>query len=159
MNQDRLTIVNCGSFHTPQVAAEAYACPAAGKNGAFENNQYLGLCWHRAVRHVGQVRGVVDINPQTGLATVVWNNEQTNGLTDAALVQHARERLLLMFPNEESVQRVFVLGGLFETNFVKPTSRGMQYRKTYRSVAPLQPTSAQDLAMLLDGREWSDLPR
>ncbi|AIZ62805.1 hypothetical protein PK28_02305 [Hymenobacter sp. DG25B] len=153
---DQLTIVNCGDFYEAQAGANAYACPAEGRNGSFRNNQYMGLYNKMAVRQIGQLRGIVDIDLVSGVATVYRNNERQQGLTDDQLVDQARQRLDVMFPEEKNVQRVFVLSELFPTEFLKPTPGGMFPRKTYLPVACVMADSAEDLARKLDGKNWDD---
>lgn len=152
---DRLTVVNCGSFHSQQVKAGAYACPAEGGAGSFKNHEYLALCWNKAARLVGRLHGVVDVNLQANSADVWWNNERTNGLSDEDLKEQARERLKIMFPDAKTTQRVFVLGELFPTQFHKHTAGGMYQRKLYFNVECLQPNSAEDLAQKLNGKQWN----
>ena len=155
LNLDRLTVVNCGQNYEREAAAGAYACPADGPQGSFQNNQYMGLCWQRAVRLVGPLHGVVDIDPISGLATLLWNNEKANGLSDDALIVQARELLPLMFPQKKTVQRVFVLGDMQETRFHKDTPGGMFPRKKYLNVQCLKATTAADLAQKLNDKDWT----
>ena len=149
-------MVNCGDNFEKQVEAGAYACPIEGAASVFENNEYFGMYWNLAVRRVARLRGVIDLNPQTGLANLVWNNERASGLTAADLIDQAREKLPIMFPAKQDVQRVFLLTELQETNFQKPTPRGIQYRKKYFDVRCLRPTSAADLARKLNGKTWDN---
>jgi|GEM_PF-4227152 len=153
-NPDALTIVDCGEFHTAQVKARAYACSARSPYGSLLNNQYLGLGWQGAVWHIGQLQGVVDIDLNTDYATVVYNNEQAQGLTDENLIDEARQRLRFLVQQVLSVQRVFVLQTLFPTDFRPPTLGGPFPRLHCLSVQCVQAKSAQELAQKLAGKTW-----
>lgn len=153
---DALTIVDCGEFHAAQVKARAYACSAKSLPGVLPHTRYLGLGWQGAVRHIGQVQGVVDIDLNTEYATVVGNHEQAQGLTDEQLIQEARQRLRLLVQQVLSVQRVFVLKALFPTDFRQPTLGEPFPRPHYLPVQCLQAQSAQELSRKLAGKTWDN---
>jgi hypothetical protein len=153
---DMLTIVDCGGFYAAQVRASAYACPANNSAGGFPNNQYLGLGWHGAVRCIGQLQGMVDIDLNTDYATVVCNNETARGLTDEQLVQAARHRLRLLVHQVLNVQRIFVLQALFPTEFGPPTPGELLPPRRCLPVRCVQAHSAEDLARKLTGKTWDN---
>ena len=77
----------------------------------------------------------------------------------ADLVQRARDLKAAVRPNADYPVRVFVLGPLAETRFVKDTSGGMMGSKQYFDVGRLGAEDASDLARKLDGMGWSDVLR
>ena len=151
-NPDVLTIVECGESRAFSVNARAYACSARSPSGSLPNNQYLGLGWQGAIRHIGQVQGVVDIDLNTDDATVVYNNEPAPGLTDEQLIEEARQRLRLLVQHVLSVQRVFVLQALFPTEFRPPAFGGPFPRPHCLPVQCVHAQSAQELAQKLAGK-------
>jgi len=153
---DVLTIVECGEFYAEQVKARAYACSASSPYASLPNNQYLGLGWQGAVRHLGQLQGVVDIDLNTDDATVVYNNEQAHGLTDEKLIEEARQRLRLLVHRVLSVERVFVLQTLFPTDFRPPTLDEPFPHPHCLPVQCVQAQSAQELAHKLAGKTWDN---
>lgn len=152
-----LDAVNCGEFHSQQEKFGVYVCPAMSGSYSHQRCEYLGLYWHKAVRQVASILGVVDVDPtDSGEATVLWNNDAT-AYPNTELIALARERFATSWPGADWEGRVFVLGPLYATNFQKDSSGGMRSTKQYFDVRTLKPTSAEDLAVKLQDVIWGTL--
>ena len=150
-----LDVCNCGAFHSQLVSEGVYICPAAG--GAYKHDrcQYLGMYWHKSVRQVAEILGVVDVaEGEDGEAKLLWNNSSKS---NQDLMDMARAKRVALYPDEDWDTRVFVLGPLIETDFVKDSTGGMLGSKRYFSVEDLSPSSVEELAEKLKNKKWSDL--
>lgn len=153
----QLDVVNCGEFHSQQEKFGVYVCPASGGAYSHRRCEYLGMYWDKAVRQVADILGVVDVDPgEDGTAEVLWNNDLA-AHSDAALITLARQRFADSWPQADWEGRVFVLGPLQATHFLKDSSGGMMGAKQYFDVRDLKATSAEDLAAKLRDIAWSDL--
>lgn len=154
----QLDVVNCGEFHSLQVEAGVYVCPAQGGAYSHRRCEYLGMYWDKAVNKVASILGVVDVDPaEGGTAEILWNNDRAGGLTDAALITQAQQRFYHAWPDRDWVGRVFVLGTLFDTRFEKDSSGGMLGSKQYFWVGgDIQAQNAEELARALRNHTWSD---
>jgi hypothetical protein len=154
----QLDVVNCGEFHTLQVEAGVYVCPAQGGAYSHRRCEYLGMYWDKAVNKVATILGVVDVDPvEGGNASILWNNDRAGGLTNEALIQQAQERFYHCWPDRDWVGRVFVLGPLFDTHFEKDSPGGMQGSKQYFWVGgDVHAQNAEELAQVLSTYKWSD---
>ncbi|MFD1874338.1 hypothetical protein [Hymenobacter bucti] len=153
----QLDVVNCGEFHSLQVEAGVYVCPAQGGPYSHRRCEYIGMYWDKAVHKVASILGVVDVDPaEGGTAEILWNNDRLSGLKDEALIQQAQERFYHAWPDRDWVGRVFVLGPLFDTYFEKDSPGGMQGSKQYFWVGgDIQAQNAEELAVALNGLKWS----
>lgn len=163
---NQLDVVNCGEFHSAQLTNEVYACPATGGAYSHKRCEYLGLYWGKAVRAVGRIKGVVDVDPllAAGSEVVLWNNEEPATYSAEQLKAEARQRLEDCFPKAKRAEnrrphRVFVLGDVTETNFEKTSKGGMFTSKIYFDARELQIESAIDLATKLRTKTWADWQR
>lgn len=152
-----LDVVNCGEFHSQQEKFGVYVCPAMSGSYSHQRCEYLGMYWHKAVRQIASILGVVDVDPADGgEATVLWNNDAA-AHPDTTLIALARERFATSWPGADWEGRVFVLGPLYVTDFQKDSSGGMRSTKQYFDVRDFKPASAEDLADKLRDVVWSDL--
>lgn len=153
----QLDVVNCGEFHSQQEKFGVYVCPASGGAYSHRRCEYLGMYWDKAVWQVADILGVVDVDPsEGGTAEVLWNNDPT-GYTNDTLIDLARQRFEASWPGADWEGRVFVLGPLQATHFLKDSPGGMMGAKQYFDISSLKPASAKDLATKLRGIGWSDL--
>ena len=106
----------------------------------------------KVVDSVAQIDAVIDIDPD-GEETVNWVND--DGDSESRLAR-ARAVVKELRPNSGPT-RVFLLGQLYETNFTKDTSGGMQTSKQYFDISSQNADDAQHLADLLRNKTWSDL--
>jgi hypothetical protein len=107
--------------------------------------------WKR-VECVAQIRGVVDLESPE-VETIKWKNDTT---PDAELIALARERHQQVRTGQFP-RRVFVLGDLYPTNFIKDTRGGMMGSKQYFDVSRFGATDAASLAEALRDKTWSSL--
>lgn len=144
-----LDVVNCAGSFKYVLSDGFYDCPTRGGNYNHGRCQYLGVYHKRAVQYVALIRGVVDIE-DTETATVKWINDDT---TESEIKREAIRRYEAVLPGAYP-KRVFVLGDLYKTNFIKPTRGGMMGSKQYFEVSSYGATNAEELARALDGDEW-----
>jgi hypothetical protein len=123
------------------------------------------MYWDKAVKQVGRIRGVVDIDPTGKDEPKIWfNNEDPSVLNDADLIDAAKKRLEACFPvNDKEFHktrhRVFVLDELTETDFRKTSPGGMFTSKMYFDVDRYQPSSTAHLAATLQTKTWAEYGR
>ena len=148
-----LDVCNCAGLPDDLLEHEVYMCPAKG--GAYSHNRcrYFGMYRNKRVGRVAEIEAVVDVQPD-GAAELLWANVEA---TERDLLRRARDRKAAVRPNVDHALRIFLLGPLHETNFVKDTPRGMQGSKQYFDVGGLDPEGPLDLAQKLRGLAWSDL--
>ena len=153
-----LDVVNCGAFYENLLRTQIYVCPTTGGAYSHSRCEYMGMYWWKSVRRVATILGVVDVDPaEGGEAHLLWNNTGAGELSDEDLITLAKEKYIIAYPDRDWVGRVFVLGPLVETDFIKDSRGGMLGSKQYFNVKPLSPISAQDLGNKLSGLAWSTL--
>lgn len=149
--RNALDVVNAAQSYDRVLQSGAYVCPAAG--GQFEHRRcrYLGLYRWKTVGHLAEVEAVVDLLPKG--AKVRWNN------VDAApndLVERAR-RVASEHWAYVTPPRVFLLGPLSGTRFLKDSRGGLYNSKRYFYLDDGITESAETLADALRDRYWSDV--
>ena len=152
----QLDVCNCGQAFHEQAEHGVYLCPAAGGAYTHQRSRYFGAYRDKAVRLVGEIEAVVDLEPGEAGASVYYTNV---GAPEAELVARAREKRAATRPDAGYAHRVFLLGDLYPTDFQKRTPGGMMGSKQYFDVGGLDVDGAQDLARALDGLAWADLQR
>ena len=91
--------------------------------------------------------------PQGAGASLKWKNGPGKREDYVSLAQRkVQERRSNSGPT-----RVFLLGQLFPTSFVKDSRGGMFHSKQYFDVSKLRAANAEALAEKLDGLAWSAL--
>jgi hypothetical protein len=75
---------------------------------------------------------------------------------DKTLKAEARASVIKFRPNEYP-WCVFLLGDLFQTEFVKDSKGGMWVSKQYFDISSLKIRTAEELANALRGKNWSDI--
>ena len=150
--RDTLDVINCAGSYEEVVQGCTYLCPAEG--GAYNHRRcrFFGMYKEKTVQYTAEIEAVVDIEDQ-GVGTLKWKNvtRADKELIAAAVNIHRQWR------PKSCPTRVFVLGQLFPTSFVKDTRGGMLGSKKYFDISALHVTGADDLAKKLDGRNWSDI--
>lgn len=151
--QGRLDACNCAQFAARQVNNNVYICPAESGPYSHKRAEFLGLYWNKYVRHIGSVRGVVDLY-KDGTEKVLWINDGSSKSEIIALARQRFEATYLTDTNWDA--RVFVLTPLVATAFHKDTPTGMR-GKVYFGVKSLMPASVEELADSLRHADWRKL--
>jgi hypothetical protein len=112
---------------------------------------YFGTYRNKCVEQIAQIEAVVDLESEDE-ATIVWRNDSR---TEQELVEIAIERRQKIGDSWYPV-RIFVLGDMYSTNFVKASSGGMFVSKQYFDIAKLKVSSAEDLAAKLREKTWEN---
>jgi hypothetical protein len=146
-----LDVVNCASWPEEVLNKKAYICPASGGAYSHSRCKYFGMYKDKTVSKIALIEAVVDIEDPEKLS-IKWKNINED---DKKIKETAFHKARELRPDEYPV-RVFLLKELFDTNFSKDTTGGMQNSKTYFDIAKLNPSSAQDLAEKLNGKTWSN---
>ena len=147
----RLDVVSCtGSFNSV-TEHKIYTCPTKG--GAYNHRRslYFGTYQKKCVKKISEIQAVVDLESESE-AKLVWNNSSQ---PKDDLIKTARKRRQLISENWYPV-KVFVLGEMYDTNFVKESSGGMFGSKQYFDIEKLKSKNAEDLANQLKGKKWED---
>ena len=148
----QLDVVNCTGSYEQVMEHGVYLCPAIGGSYSHRRCRYFGVYKGKVVSALAQIEAVIDIDPD-GEETVNWVDD---GIDGVSRLQRAHNAVNELRPNSGPT-RVFLLSKLYETNFIKDTSGGMQTSKQYFDVSSLNASDAKDLAERLDGKCWSDL--
>ena len=152
----QLDVCNCGQAFREQAEHGVYLCPATGGAYSHQRSRFFGAYKDKAVRLVGEIEAVVDLEVGEAGASVYYRNTDAPELE---LMARAREKREATRPDAEYSMRVFLLGPLHETAFAKRTPGGMMGSKQYFDVGGLDADDAADLAQKLDGLSWTDLQR
>lgn len=147
-----LDVVNCAGLPGDVLEGGVYMCPAIGGPYNHRRCMYFGMYRNKRVERVARIEGVVDLRAPDD-AALKWSNDVPD---TASLVERARQVHSQRRPGEFPV-RVFLLGSLVETDFVKDTTGGMQSSKQYFDIAGLNVKGPEDLAVALSARTWSQL--
>jgi hypothetical protein len=144
-----LDVVNCAGIPDDILVRRVYMCPATG--GAYNHKRckYFGMYQGKTVRKVAIIEAVVDLQADDN-AIVKWKNIQR---ADAELKAMAHEKLNECRPGQYP-KRVFLLGTLYDTDFRKTSSGGMQTSKRYFDVSSCEASNAEELALSLKGKIW-----
>jgi uncharacterized membrane protein len=147
--KDLLDVVNCVRIPEDIERHGVYICPAAG--GAYNHARckYFGMYGNKRVSKVALIRGVVEVYSEDA-AKMQWSNaDETQKSLEAEAIEKIRAA------RGEYPSRVFLLGDLCETNFVKDSRGGMMGSKQYFDIGPLGVADAADLAEKLRGKTWT----
>lgn len=146
--RNTMDVVNCATMGYEQTEDLVYLCPATG--GAYNHRRakFFGMYKNKRVAYVSLIEAVVELQSDSE-ALVKWNNtgKQVSELLDHARKGHRKYR------NGRYPERVFVLGPLIPTNFVKNTPGGLLGSKLYFRV---NANSAEELANQLKDQLWTD---
>jgi hypothetical protein len=149
----RLDVVNCTVSFDSVLEHKIYTCPAKG--GAYNHRRslYFGTYRNKCVEQVAQIKAVIDLESEDKAdATIVWKND---GRSDQELFEIAIERRQKIGEFWYPV-RVFVLGDMHGTSFVKASSGGMFVSKQYFDIGRLKVSNAEELATKLKGKTWEN---
>ncbi|MBS1252118.1 MAG: hypothetical protein MAG451_01154 [Anaerolineales bacterium] len=132
--KELLDVVNCARRPEDILEARVYLCPASGGAYSHSRCRFFGMYRKKRVERIAKIRAVVDVESKD-VASVKWRNApaKKSALESEAVMVVAERR-----PGEYPY-RVFLLGELFKTNFVKDSPGGMMGSKRYFSVFSLEP--------------------
>jgi len=148
----RLDIINCKISFDSVLQNKVYTCPARGGQYTHRRSLYFGTYRNKVVEQIAQIEAVIDLELEPEANLVVWKN---NNQSEEELIKIAIERHRQTGDSFYPV-RVFILGELFPTDFVKASSGGMQSSKQYFDVSKLKIIDAKDLATKLSGKTWEN---
>ena len=146
-----LDVINCAGQPDDVLKGNIYMCPA--KTGAYTHGRckYFGMYRQKRVEYVSDIEAVVDVEDAT-TATLLWKNINQS---TTKLLERAKDKVNELRPNEYPV-RIFLLGQLFETNFIKDSTGGMLGSKQYFDISRFDAENAQDLSNKLNTKVWSE---
>jgi hypothetical protein len=147
-----LDVVNCAGIPEDILETNAYMCPATG--GAYSHSRcaFFGMYRNKCVERIADILAVVDVESAVS-AAIKWKNSPDD---DSTLKKKAIEIVLQRRPDDLPT-RIFLLGELFETEFIKDSPGGMMGSKQYFNVGRLGAKTAQEVACALRGKVWSDV--
>jgi hypothetical protein len=127
-----------------------YICPAAG--GAYNHKRckYFGVYRNKTVSKIGLIEAVLDVKSADS-AEIKWKNIS---IKDSDIKKTAITKMKLRHSTDYP-KRIFLLGDLFNTNFIKNSKGGMRQSKRYCDVGSLNVSSSKELAEQLNGKSWS----
>lgn len=147
-----LDVVNCAGLPEDVLDGMVYMCPAEG--GAYSHGRckFFGMYRQKRVEKVSLIRGVVDVASETD-ANLLWKNTD---IKTSELLGEAKNKVMELRPGEYPT-RIFLLGQLYDTNFVKDTPGGMLGSKQYFDVSKFKAEDAKELSGCLKDLTWSEL--
>lgn len=147
-----LNVISCNVIPDDVTKEHVYMCPAEGGAYSHDRTRFFGMYRDKRVEAIAEIKAVVDVDLQDGASSSLkWNN--TPGSPEE-FKQRAKDKVSALRPTDGPT-RVFLLGPLFETNFVKNSPGGMR-NKRYFNIARLEASNAIDLAVKLKDRQWSE---
>ncbi len=158
----RLDVVNCkASFDEIEYKENeintqggAYICPASGGAYSHKRSEFFGTYRDKKVEKIAQIRAVIDVKSKES-AEIMWKNNKEN---KSELIREAIDIVGKRRPNDNLPYRVFLLGQLYDTNFIKDSRFAMQGSKQYFNVAGQGKTkTAKEVADELKDKVWSQI--
>jgi len=146
-------VCNCAGIPDDIIDHEVYMCPARGGAYSHKRARYFGMYRGKRVRKVAEIEAVVDVQTD-GSAELLWRNVEA---PPAELVQRAKQKKAAVRPDVDHALRIFVLGRLYPTAFVKDTPGGMMGSKQYFDVSSVEARGAEELAEQLKSKKWTEL--
>lgn len=146
-----LDVVNCSGSYNELTEHGVYLCPTRGAAYSHKRCKYFGAYRKKEVTLVADIRAVIDIELD-GENHIAWCNVDTS---PDLLVKEASELVENLRPESRST-RVFLLGERYNTKFIKDTRGGMQQSKLYFNVSSLETEDANQLASMLENKNWSE---
>ena len=114
--EDLLDVVNCAGLPDDVLKGNVYMCPAAGGARSHSRCKYFGMYKNKIAEKISLIEGVVDVHsPESSL--VRWKNIDKPNHEYERLAQ---EKIKKFRPGTYPT-RVFLLGELFDTKFIKDT--------------------------------------
>jgi hypothetical protein len=152
--QNWLDVINCAGLPEDVLDGKVYMCPAEG--GAYSHGRckYFGMYQQKRVEKVSLIRAAVDVETDAQ-AKLLWRNVNEKS---ADLLAEAKAKVMQLRPGKYPT-RIFLLGQLYDTNFIKDTRGGMLGSKQYFDVSSFRAEDAEDLAKKLRDRTWSELSK
>ncbi|HDQ06416.1 MAG TPA: hypothetical protein ENN36_06825 [Candidatus Bathyarchaeota archaeon] len=146
-----LDIVNCAQIPEDIIEHNVYMCPATTGPYTHRRCKYFGMYRNKKVERVAEIEAVVDVELGIG-EEFKWSN---SGKSRNYLIEKAKNKLRELRPKAGQT-RVFLLGRMHKTSFVKSTKGGMWSSKHYVDISSLQVENAKELAKGLLGKSWKD---
>lgn len=149
--EEILDIINCSEWWFEVITHKVYTCPIEGSSYQHKNCKYFGLYRNKSVMAIGEIEAIIDVYSESK-TEIYWINESQN---TKDYITRAIEKAILL-RSERLPQRIFLLGALAKTDFIKDSKGGMFGSKIYLNVKDLGVINSKELAVKLNGKKWSD---
>lgn len=149
--RDILDVVNCAGKPDDILVGGVYMCPASGGSYSHARCAYFGMYRKKKVEYIASIEAVVEVE-HGSKAQVRWLNSDK---TESEACEEAQAKVEELRP-DAGATRVFLLGPLSETEFIKDSKGGLRGSKQYFDISRISSTNAAELAAALQGRHWSD---
>lgn len=146
-----LDVINCSINQDSILDNKIYFCPASGGQYRHTRCKYFGMYSNKKVERVADIIAVVDLNSPID-SEILWNNSNEK---DDQIKVLSRVRVANYHPLNYPL-RVFILGDLFKTNFVKTSKGGLWGSKMYFDISELNVKNSEELANELNNITWDD---
>ena len=147
---DWLDVVNCVGIPDDILIHKVYMCPAQGGAYSHSRCKYFGMYRSKNVEVVSEIRAVVEVD-EGNVASLLWANTSEN---KEQLIKEAIQKVNDV--RDDFPTRCFLLGDLHETKFIKDSPGGMMGSKQYFNIKSLNCKDSRQLAVALNGKNWSD---
>ena len=114
-----LDVVNCAAYPDEVMDENVYMCPATPGAYTHARCRYFGMYKDKCVQYVSDIEAVIDVE-ESNTTKLLWNNGNN---PKEKLLEIAKTKVNQFRSNEYPV-RIFLLGNLFRTNFVKDSYGG-----------------------------------
>lgn len=147
----RLDVVNCKMSFNSVLQHRVYTCPAQGSQYNHRRSLYFGTYRNKHVEQIAQIDAVVDLDSEDNRVLVWRNSSQSENELIQIAMERCKQAEQFWYPI-----RVFVLGDLHPTDFIKASSGGMFGNKQYFDIGKLKVDDAEALAIKLKGKTWEN---
>ena len=146
-----LDVINCAGFPDDILDYNVYMCPASGGAYSHSRAKFFGMYRNKTVENIAHIDAVIDIIDEETIETKWINTKEKSKkkYEDKALK-------ILKDTRNEYPTRVFLLGELYNTNFVKDSNGGMMNSKLYFYFNEYKDKTPFELAEFLKNKKWSD---
>ncbi|MFC2949210.1 hypothetical protein [Virgibacillus sediminis] len=156
-NDNKVRVVLTGKTFAENVKYKLYFHPM--KRG-YQNAKYIGLYQDKAIRAIGEISGIVDMQYDEESDDFVFYKD-IKGKSTQQTKDHIKEITKVSktkhgYPAEEE-RRVFIVEKYYQTKYKKASSGGLpgvRYLDLTEINGYQEGMDAKEIAELLDGREW-----
>lgn len=145
-----MDVVNCAGFPEVVNDGNVYMCPTDGGSYNHARCKYFGMYRNKRVEKVASIEAVADVESESEVK-IKWVNGSMKKNDVKAVAMKKVKDFRGSYP-----ARVFLLGELYDTNFIKDSKGGMMGSKQYFDISSLNVKNSKELADALSDKTWSN---
>lgn len=156
--KSRLDVISCGATYD-EIEKGYYSCPNIGKSYSHRRAKYFGAYLGKKVVCIAEIRAIIAVGYVEGIIQykhMIYKNSEES---DKKLQEEATNKINTTIDSrKEEMQKydfkIFLLGEIHPTSFIKESKGGLYGSKTYFENIPKKISNAKELAEFLDRKEW-----